>query len=233
MIGFLQNFQPDPDPDMADVRQLWRTTKPFFRAAVVAVAPPYPDYPKLKVSKRLGPDAGPACPSAREPSSDMEVVLYAYSGNGFNSGYQERAWEFLLANAATIEMALRRKLQAWHKKRMAQHLEENLPHVPELQKYWKKIEKQVPFEEPSAIDQLFKLVGVGLADSGLDECGFSAFEFQTGWDRDHGLGVLMHRDRVLAAGGMCELIYGTDLAVGASAVQSYDLDEGDFSLQNS
>ena len=111
--------------------------------------------------------------------------------------------------------------------------EEDSPHVPELQKYWKKIEKLVPFEDPSAIDQLFKLVGVGLADSGLDVCGFSSFEFQTGWDRDHGLGVLMHQDRVLAAGGMCELIYGTDLTAGARAVQSYDLDDGDFSLLDS
>jgi len=163
----------------------------------------------------------------------MEVVLYASCGEGFDSGYQERAWEFLLTNAAAIEIALRRKLFAWHKKQMARHREEDLPHVPEYQKYWKKIEKQVPFEEPSAIDQLFKLVGVGLADSGLDECGFSTFEFQTGWDRDHGLGVLMHRDRVLAAGGMGELIYGADLAAGARTVQSYDLDDCDFPLQNS
>ena len=163
----------------------------------------------------------------------MDVVLYAYRGNGFNSGYQERAWEFLTANAAAIEIALRRKLYAWHKKQMAQHREEDLPHSPEYQNYWKKIEKQVSFEEPLAIDQLFKLVRVGLADSGLDECGYSAFEFQTGWDRDHGLGVLMHRDRVLAAGGMGELIYGTDLAAGARTVQSYDLDDGDFSLLDS
>jgi len=71
---------------------------------------------------------------------------------------------------------------------------------------------------------------VGLADSGLDECGFSSFEFQTGWDRDHGLGVLMHKDRVLAAGGLTELIHGSGLLAGARAVQAYDLDEGDFVL---
>lgn len=233
MSDFTTNFRPDPDPEMAGVRRLWRTAKPLFRDAVVAVAPPYPDYPKLKVSKRLGPDSSPGCPSARDAGSDIEVVLYAYSGNGFDSGYQERAWAFLLANAAGVERALRRKLYAWHAKRLAQHRGEDLPHVPALQKYWKKIEPQVPFGEPAAVDHLFKLVGVGLADSGLDECGFSSFEFQTGWDRDHGLGVLVHRDRVLAAGGMCELIYGPDLAAGARAVQAYDLDDGDFSLPHS
>ena len=155
--------------------------------------------------------------------------MYADSGNGFG-GLQERAWDFILANAAAIEAALRRKLFAWHKKSLAQFRDEDLPHVKELQEYWEEIERQVPVEEPSAIDHLFKLVGIGLADSGLDECGFSSFEFQAGWDRDHGLGVLMHRDRVLAAGGMTELICGPGIVEGARVVQSYDLDDGDFSL---
>ena len=93
MSGFLKNFKPDPDPEMADVRRVWRTTKPLFRDAVVAVAPPYPDYPKLKVSKRQGPESGPACPSARDASSDVEVVIYAYSGSGFNSGYASHKFD--------------------------------------------------------------------------------------------------------------------------------------------
>jgi hypothetical protein len=99
-----------------------------------------------------------------------------------------------------------------------------------LQEYWEEIERQVPVEEPSAIDHLFKLVAIGLADSGLDECGFSSFEFQAGWDRDHGLGVLMHRDRVLAAGGDDRLIGGPGVVEAPRVVQSYDLDDGDFSL---
>jgi hypothetical protein len=37
--------------------------------------------------------------------------------------------------------------------------------------------------QKNCIDQLLKLVSVGLADSGLDDCGFSSFEFQAGWDR--------------------------------------------------
>ena len=203
--------------------------KPLFRDAVVTVAPPYPEYPKLKVAKARGPSTDPSCPSARVASPDVEVAMYAVGGDGFG-GLQERAWDFILANAAAIETALRRKLFAWHKKSFAQFRDEDLPHVKPLQKYWKEIERQVPVEEPSAIDHLFKLVAIGLADSGLDECGFSSFEFQTGWDRDHGLGVLMHKDRVLAAGGMTELICGPGIVEGARVVQSYDLDDGDFSL---
>lgn len=227
MSAFLDHFTPDPK--LVGFRQFWRTTKPLFPTAVVAVAPPYPEYPKLKVSKVHGPSGDPGCPSARDASSDLEVTLYAAAGNGFGD-IQERAWEYILANPAAIEAALRRKLFAWHGKRMAQHRDEDLPHVKALQKYWKEVERRVPVEEPAAVDHLFKLVGVGLADSGPDECGFSSFEFQTGWDRDHGLGVVMHKDRVLAAGGTTELIGSRGIVDAVRYVQSYDLDAGDFAL---
>jgi hypothetical protein len=227
MSQFLSHFQPDPE---VDGRRLWRTPKPLLTGPVVAVAPPYPDYPKLKLSKSRGPSSDPSCPSARDPSADIEVALYADNGNGLGV-LQERAWDFILSDSVAVEGALRHKLFAWHVKQMAQFLEEDLPDAPpEYQKYWTLVGRQVALKEPSAVNHLFKLVGIGLADSGLDDCAFSSFEFQTGWDRDHGLGVLMHRDRVLAAGGMGELILGPDVLAGARVVQSYDLDDGDFVL---
>ncbi|WP_165233819.1 DUF6985 domain-containing protein [Aquisphaera insulae] len=229
MSAFLDRFQPDPE---LEDRRLWRTAKPLLRDAVVAFAPPYPEYPKLKVRKSRGPSGDPACPSARDASSEIEVMTYAVSGNGFEA-FQERAWDFILAHTTAIEAALRTKLFAWHNKQMGRFLEEDLPHDKALQKYWREIERQVPVAEPSAVDRLFKLVGVGLADSGLDDIGFSSFEFQTGWDRDHGLGVVMHRDRVLAAGGLTELIGFPGVAEAVKAVQAYDLDEADFVLQDS
>jgi hypothetical protein len=224
---FLDPFRPDQE--LVDFRQFWRTAKPLLPDIVVAVAPPYPEYPRLKVSKKHGPSGDPGCPSARDVGSEIDVVIYNAAGNGFGDP-QERAWNHILANVQAIEAALRRKLFSWHLKQMAQHRDEDLPHVPALQKYWKVIQKQVPLEEPSAVDKLFKLVGIGLADSGLDECGFSSFEFQTGWDRDHGLGVVLHRDRVLAVGGTTELIGSRNLVADVRDVQSYDLDEGDFAL---
>jgi hypothetical protein len=227
MSEFHDNFRPDPESEGS--RLLWRTAKPLLRDAVVAFAPPYPEYPELQDDRSFGSTNDPSSPSARESSSEAEVAMYADSGNGFG-GFQERAWEFILANAAAIETALRRKLFAWHRKQLARFRDEDLPNVEEMLEYWEEIERRVPVEEPSAIDHLFKLVGIGLADSGPDDCGFSSFEFQAGWDRDHGLGVLMHRDRVLAAGGMGELIYGPGIVDGARVVQSYDLDDGDFSL---
>jgi hypothetical protein len=229
MNRFLDQFQPDPDFDGC---RLWRTEKPLLRGAVVAVAPYYPEYPTLTVKPPREASSDPSCPSARFPRTEVEVVMYAGSRRGYGS-FQEQAWDYILAHAPAIEIELRRKLFAWHTKRLAQFRDEDLPHVLEYQKYWQVIEQQVAVEEPAAVDQFFKLVGIGLTDSGLDECGFSSFEFQTGWDRDHGLGIVMHKDRVLAAGGLTELIYGPAVADGIKIVQAYDLDPGDFSLLGS
>lgn len=226
MSSFFDQFTPDPE---FDGRLLWRTEKPLLNASVVAFAPPYPEYPKLKLSKKRGPTADPSCPSARTTSSDLEVAMYDAGGNGFGAT-QQKAWEYIVAHAGKIELALRRKLLAWHLKHLNQFRDEELPESKPHQKYWKVIEASVTLEDASAIDSLFKLVGIGLADTGLDKSGFCSFEFQTGWDRDHGLGIVMHRNRVIAAGGMGELISSPDLLATLKAVQAYDFDKGDFKL---
>ncbi len=228
MNDFLSRF--GEDPDFGDERRVWRTQKPLFLHGVVAYAPFSPEYPKLKVSKRRGPSEDPSCPSAKEPGDTLQVVLYP---EGDPTGEaQARAWEFLQANGEAIEAALRRKLFAIHRKALTQLVEEELPDATHLRKYWAAIETAVDVREPSAIDSFFKLVGIGLAGVGLDECGFCSFEFQNGWDRDHGLGILMHRDKVLAAGAMGELIgRGISIEDNVRATQAYELDDGDFRLE--
>jgi hypothetical protein len=122
-------------------------------------------------------------------------------------------------------------LFAQHLKFKKQFLEEDLPDYEEAQAYWKQIEDKIDWNDSSAIDHLYKLVEIGLIDNGLDECGFSSFEFQTGWDRDHGTSILMHKANVLVAGGMsqytCER---SELIQTIKSVQGYDLDDGDLSL---
>jgi len=228
MSAFLDHFQPDPE--LPDERRIWRTAKPLMRDAVVAYAPFYPDYPALKVSKSRGPSNDPSCPSARLAGTDVDVMLYSHTHRF--GGVQERAWNFILDQPQLVEASLRRKLFALHSRFYKQFQEEVLPEGRQFRKYWKAIESLVKWDDPSAVDHLFKLVAIGLADSGLDDCGFSSFEFQTGWDRDHGLGVLMHKDRVLAADGMTELIGSQGIVNAARYVQQYDRDDGDFSLLN-
>jgi hypothetical protein len=228
MSTFHDQFQPDPEMEADfDGWRVWKTTKPMFQGAVVTYAPPYPDYPKRR-SRRTSSD--PSCASAREANDELKVTIYCNNRNGFGD-YQELAWNFIIDNAAAIEASLRRKLFSQHLKFHKQFLDEILPDNRRVQNYWKKIEDQLDWRGPSAIDHLYKLVGVGLVDNGLDECGFSSFEFQTGWDHDHGMGILMHKSNVLTAGCMQEDISrGPELIEAVKYVQSYDLDDGDLSL---
>lgn len=230
MSSFLDQFRADPDPDMASIRRLWMTRKPILRDAVVRYAPPYPEYPELELDSDEEASSDPSCPSARDASDELEVAIFSTSGNGFGD-YHELAWNFITGNAEAIEASLRRKLLAQHLKLQKQFLEEDLPDYEEAQDYWKQIEDKLDWSDSSAVDHLYKLVGIGLIDDGLDECGFSSFEFQSGWDRDHGTSILMHKANVLVAGGMSEYTcVGSDLIQAVKSVQAYDFDDGDLSL---
>lgn len=224
--AFLDNFRPDPE--MPEQR-IWRTAKPLMREAVVAYAPFDPEYPGLEVGESLGSPNDPSSPSARVVCGDLDVTIYSLADAG---GPQERAWYYILEHRELVEASLRRKMFAYHSNSLKQFHEEILPEGGEYEKYWKSIEGQIKWDDPSAVDRLFKLVSIGFADSGLDEIGFSSFEFQTGWDRDHGLGIVMHKDRVLAADGMTVLIGGDrdSILTGVRCVQEYDLEDGDLSL---
>ncbi len=231
MSTFHDQFEPDPESD--GETRVWSTNKPLLQNAVVAFAPPYPEYPKLKLGRSRQASGDPSCPSARDVGDDIVVTLYCNNDNGFGD-YHELAWDFVMANASEIEASLRRKLFAQHQKALKQFLEEVLPGDRKTQNYWKKIEGEIDWHVPSAVEHLYNLVGVGLVDNGLDESGFCSFEFQSGWDRDHGVGIIMHKTNVLAAGGMQEDISrGPDLVESLKYVQSYDLDDGDLALQES
>ncbi len=228
MSTFKPNRKHDPECPNRSLPSI--APKPIFHAAIVEFAPPYPDYPKSKFKKTLGSPNDPSSPNAKSQQSDIDVVLY-FSDAGGDQNLQESAWDFLERNASVIESNLRRKLFAYHSKSLTQFLDEYLPDSKPIQKYWKQIEAEVPIHEAVAIDRLFKLVRIGIADTGLDECGFCSYEFQTGWDHDHGLSIIMHKSHVLAAGGMEELICAPEHILSAvQSVQGYDFDEGDFRI---
>ena len=229
MNTFHDQFEPDPERN--GETRVWKTEKQLLRNAVVSYAPPYPDYPKLKLSRWRQASGDPSCPSARDVSGEIIVTLYCNNDNGFGD-YHEHAWDFLVSNASEIETALRRKLFAQHQKALKQFLDEDRSEDRKTQNYWNKIEDKIDWHDSTAVDHLYKLVAVGLVDNGFDECGFSSFEFQTGWDRDHGTGILMHKSSVLAAGGMQEDISrGPDLIDSIKCVQSCDFDNGDLRLE--
>lgn len=225
MSEFLNNFQPDPE---CEGRSLpWTTAKPLLHDTVVVYAPLYPEYAKMKTSRVVGSASDPGSPQAKLRGETVDVFIHS-SDDGSNVAH-ETAWKYIQSHASEIETALRRKLFAYHLRNLEQFLNEYLPESKAMQKYWKEIETNVAVRDVSAVDQLFKLAQIGIADTGLDECGFCSFEFQTGWDRDHGIGVLMHKSHVLASGGMGELIYSPKhILESVKIVQGYSFDDGDF-----
>ena len=228
MTNIISNFKPDPEIENRSLP--WVTPKPIFKTAFVEFAPPYPDYRKRKVMRSSGVDTDPSSASAKIQSELMEVVAYSSSGN---TNVQQSAWDFLIANVDAIESSLRRKLLAYHHKSLEEFLAEHLPESKAVQKYWTEIETQVSVRDASVIDRFHKLVQIGIADVGLDDnVGFTSYEFQTGWDHDHGLEIVMHKADILAAGGMGELMYGFENMVATvRSVQQYDYDEGDLRMQ--
>ena len=228
MSTFKPNLQRDPECPNRGLPSIM--AKPIFQSSIVEFAPPYPDYPKSKIKKSLGSPNDPSSPNAKNPESSLEVVLY-FSEAHVDNKLQQSALDFLHNNASAIESHLRRKLFAYHTKSLTQFLEEYLPDSKAIQKYWRQIESEVAIHEAVAIDRLFKLVRIGIADTGLDECGYCSYEFQTGWDHDHGLSIITHKSNVLAAGGMEELICTPEHIFSAvQSVQGYDFDEGDFRI---
>lgn len=225
MADFLDQFLADPDPDMASYRRVWVTDKPILKEAVVAFAPPYPDFVRWKLRGEATTD--PSCPSARDIGETVEVVTYD-NGNGFES-HQQVAWNYLLENAGPTEARLRDKLFAHHRKQKNEFLEDYLPDDDSIKSHWRQIESSLDWDDPKAIDVVYKLVSIGLIDRGLDDCGFVTFDFQTGWDMDHGVGVVMHKDKSLAAAGMQEFT-SADVIGTIKSVQGYDLDDVDSPL---
>lgn len=226
MSHFYDRFQPDPE--FPESRRVWETEKPLLKDAVAEFAPYDPDYRTYPIGKGKPYPLEPSDASARVASDTVGVFLFEWSDEA--APLQQAGWEYLVANAAAVEAALIQKLQAMQAKCLEMH-EEELEGADFLQKHWKEIEAGLRSPVGEAVDQFYKLVGISLGATGLDECCFVGFEFQSGWDQDHGLGIAMHKDRVLAAGGMTELLTPIGSTVERiKATQKYELDPGDYRL---
>jgi len=226
MSNFYDRFQHDPE--FPESRRLWETEKPFFNDWLVEFAPYDPDHQTYPIRKGKLYPLEPSCALARIASDRVGVFLFEWSDKA--EPLQQAGWDYLVAHSAAIEAALTNKLRSVQSKCLAQH-EEELEGADFLRKHWNRIEKDLRSPALEAVDQFYKLVGISLAGSGIDECCFVGFEFQTGWDQDHGLEIVMHKDRVLAAGGMTELLSPNGSIIdGIKATQEYDLDPGDYRL---
>lgn len=189
----------------------WQTEKPFLKNAAVRFAPPYVN--------------------ESSPSTKLDVTALVENEREFGR-FHEIAWNFIQANAVDIERSLRRKLLSNHAQSLRLFNLELLPDYDDDEiSEWNAICREIDINAPEAIDSLYELTSVDLLDDGLDECGFTCFDFSSGWDEEHGFSILMHRNSVLASGGSSEFSSrGSQLIPHVKYIQSYRIDDGDLSL---
>jgi hypothetical protein len=126
----------------------------------------------------------------------------AYNNFIENPGsYEKRIRDYLLAK---IEMNLTRAIA--------------FSDTPKLRPFIKKF----GLNTPAGLNKQIEWTGITLYDHGWDSIGFITMDFKCGWDEEHGISILMHRNKIIAEGGLGEFSNcGTGLIETAKYTQSY------------
>lgn len=224
MTLFQKQFKADKE--FPDERRSFVAPKPFLEDFVALFAVFDKDFHTYQLPKK----SYPIDPSGIDSRiADSNVSVFIFDKNPESSLLQQNAWEYLVENASAVEEKLKAKLAADQAQGLAL-LNEEIEDGGPYEDHWKMIQSKIPNAE-SAIDKFFKLVAIVLDASGLDDHAFVGFEFQTAWDKDHGLEIVMHKDRVLAKAGMTELISGYGSTIeGIKGTQEAEFEPGDFKL---
>lgn len=103
--------------------------------------------------------------------------------------------------------------------------------MPVWQKHWEFIQSELGGEPAEQLNRFFKLTGISIVRGEPENEWIVGYNFQTAWDMDHGIEIIMWNEKVLAAGGMLELTStGGSPMAGAKATQEYEFDPGDYRL---
>lgn len=154
------------------------------------------------------------------------MTAYCENGNGFGS-FHEKSWNYLQEHAARVEHELRRKIWSY----CVKNYNAFLKYVEVDDPDWEEIKSALVWEHEKVLDPQIELWGIDLIDDGLDDTGFIVFDFYVGWDEEHGMSVIMHKERVLAAGGGGEFLNcGVGLISAIKYSQQFNFDEGDLRI---
>ncbi len=113
------------------------------------------------------------------------VIIEASSGAG-PSAEQERAFQELVANeAAVVGVAMKAIFDDYCRSRVADPA-------------WFKI--YPPIQTTGALKRMLRCTGIRVSEYHRHGLAYVGFLFHCLWDEEHGLGVLFHKDRVIAVG---------------------------------
>jgi hypothetical protein len=126
------------------------------------------------------------------------------------------AFNHFMENAPRYETRLLNYLLAKAKENLTAAIEAE--DSPKLQAFIKKHS----LRDVSGLNKQISWCGLGLFDHGWEDIGFVTLDFHCSWDVEHGISILMHRDRIIAEGGLAEWSNrGDALIESAKCTQSY------------
>lgn len=140
----------------------------------------------------------PADPQYQRKRSNS-VAVTAHSATGQLDSQHELAWKYIVDASDIVEFQLRSALWAECKKNFDEFIAEIELDDPECE--WESMKNITDWSSESSLDRQVYLYHISLLDSSEHNVAHVVFTFDIGWDDEHGLCVVMHKDRVLAING--------------------------------
>ncbi|QDV87523.1 DUF6985 domain-containing protein [Planctomycetes bacterium TBK1r] len=209
MTAFFDNFKSDDWDD----RIVWKTEAPLFVDAQLIY-----EFNSLRgvITKN---------PRSRR-TNRVDVYAHNQLENGYQR-YQEVAWKYLTTRVDSIERAVTKKL--WLD--CHDNFNRCLDSISDTDRTWKSIRSRENWNDTSVLRKQIALADISLFDTELNGHGLFTLDFAVGWDEEHGVSVLMCRNKVIATSSCADFTCrGDSLLDHAKCIQNCNYTEGDLRL---
>lgn len=137
--------------------------------------------------------------------SDGKIRLCISPVAGPPCAEQVAAYEYLLSNSESVYASLLKAVFDVYPSLRSDYREgygySDDMDDEEKEEFEEEYGEWVPaLSEPADLKTVVRPINIHISTSAKDGVAFFGFEFDCNWDEEHGLGVLMHRDRVLEVG---------------------------------
>jgi hypothetical protein len=130
--------------------------------------------------------------------------------------FHEGAYNHFVQNAAAYEKRVRDYLFVKTQENLA--AARAFEDTPKLRAFIKKH----ALDTPAGLSKQIEWTGLTLYDHGWESIGLITMDFNCGWDEEHGISILMHRNGIIAEGSLAEFSNrGDSLVEHAKETQSY------------
>ncbi|WDQ14943.1 DUF6985 domain-containing protein [Rhodopirellula sp. P2] len=209
MSEFFENFKFDEFDDPIP----WVTSSPVFIDAELTY-----EFDSLRGCVKRN--------QRRRRNATVEVYAHNELENGYQE-FQQAAWGDLSTYATSVETAVAEKLWPICRENFTTCIASLETH----EKTWSAIRSREQWDDKSVLLKQIALTGISLFDTEIAGHGIFSLDFAVGWDEEHGVSLLMVRDKVIAKSGLADFICrGESLLDHAKYIQNYDFTQGDLRI---